>query len=465
MDKKNEIVGNPSFAKISSTLQFIRVVNKISDVLIKLKIKPKSVISMKQQTDDLLNQAEILTIPDRFNAAFSSNGWIATDSFSLDVMKRSVELAERDNKEAAEIEILEWFTKDTINLFAITRANQFHKVHGRFDQLHEALKLFIEERYMAAVPLILIACDGFASEILKGKSPFDKEVDLSCFDTISGHATSLPALIKKITKSVGTSSDEEMTIPLRHGILHGRSLGYANKTVCAKAWLLMIALVDWAVAKADEEKRKENYHEEKNITLKDVFRQLLKTQKARVAIDEWHPIERVAPFNEPTDPSLPEYAMEEFLSAWQNKNYGKMANRAMNFADKTITKLAGELRRDTEFVELTAFEILRVKQSTVCRADVRINAKAKTLTQEVDGDFDMLMFKYLPDGELSIFNESEGKWRVQQGFIFKIMRGKACVPTRGVRGTCRGLGHRERSDRRPSPRRVLINEVAIACLR
>jgi len=423
-DKKNGIVDNPSVASISSMMPLMKFMNNICGLLVKFKIRPKSVVSWKKQTDELLNQAEILTIPDRFNAAFSNDGWISTESFSLDVMKRSVELAESGKKEAAEIEILEWFTEDTINHFAITRSNKHQKVHGRYEQLHEALKLFVEERYMAAVPLILIACDGFASEVLGDKSPFDKGVDLSCFDTISGHATSLPALIKKITKSVGTSSDEEMTLPLRHGILHGRSLGYANKAVCAKAWLLMIALVDWARAKENEEKRKEDYLEEKNITFKDLGRQILKTQKMRVAIDEWQPIERVAPFDKPIDQSLPEFALEEFLSSWQNKNYGKMAGRAMNSDNKTTKKLAGELRRDTEFVELTSFEILSVKQSTVSRTDVRVNAKAKALSEEVDGDFNMLMFKLLPDGSPSAFNETEGKWRVQQNCIFKIMHGR-----------------------------------------
>ena len=89
---------------------------------------------------------------------------------------------------------------------------------------------------MAAVPLILIACDGFVSGVL-GTSPFEKDADLSVFDSIVGHPTSLPALIGMLRKGVRKTSDERLDVPLRHGILHGRSLGYANRRVCYKAWI------------------------------------------------------------------------------------------------------------------------------------------------------------------------------------------------------------------------------------
>jgi hypothetical protein len=40
----------------------------------------------------------------------------------------------------------------------------------------------------------------------------------------------------------------------RHGILHGRDINYANKTVAAKCWAALFALNDWARAVKDGKK-------------------------------------------------------------------------------------------------------------------------------------------------------------------------------------------------------------------
>ena len=201
--------------------------------------------------DNMLQEEDILTLPDRFNEAFACDGWIATGSLSPNTMRNALRLYESGRIQEAEEELLAWFQEDRINLFAIMRAKQFNKAGKRWDQLREALKLTFEERYWSAVPLILIACDSFASDVL-GTSPFEKNADLTVFDSIVGHPDSLQTLIKQLAKGVQKSSDEDMTLPLRHGILHGQSLGYANRVVCMKAWLLMIALVDWACDKASK---------------------------------------------------------------------------------------------------------------------------------------------------------------------------------------------------------------------
>ena len=122
-------------------------------------------------------------------------------------MQTALELYEAGKNQQAEHEIIAWFQEDTINRFAIERAKRFNKAKNRWHQLREALKLTFEERYWSAVPLILIACDGFASDVL-GTSPFKKDADLTAFDSITGHPDSLPFLIKELTKSVQKSSDE-----------------------------------------------------------------------------------------------------------------------------------------------------------------------------------------------------------------------------------------------------------------
>ena len=234
-NKKNgsRIEDNPSAKMISDVLPVVKMTKLFTSFAKKIGINNERLDRIHRDASDALQQSDILTLPDRFNDAFARKGWIATGSMSTDAMRTALELYEAGKTQQPEDEIIAWLQEDTISR-AIERAKRFNKAGNRWHQLREALKLTLEERYWSAVPLILIACDGFASDIL-GTSPFAKDADLTAFDSIPGHPNSLPFLIKALTGVVRKSSDKELTLPLRNGILHGRSMGYANRIVCMKA--------------------------------------------------------------------------------------------------------------------------------------------------------------------------------------------------------------------------------------
>ncbi len=146
---------------MKTLLPSLKVIGSAVGFLGKLGIKREAFMAFKSQIDDIARQADILDLPDRFNAAFGCKGWITVGSaLSVDVMNSALELHNAGKDEEAEQALVEWFTKEHIELFAITRARRFHQAMLRDDQLREALKLYLEERYIAAVPLILIACDA-----------------------------------------------------------------------------------------------------------------------------------------------------------------------------------------------------------------------------------------------------------------------------------------------------------------
>ena len=214
----SRIADNPSARTASNALILAKATRFITGLFKTLPIKNENVDRLHQAADAAINQSDIFDLPDRFNDAFADEGWIATSSMSVEVMRKAIELSESAHKQEAEEVILDWFRQETIALFAIERSKRFSKSRTRWDQLLEALKLTFEERYWSAIPLILIACDGFASDVL-GTSPFEKDADLTVFDSVVGHPTSLPNLIRKVTKGVRKSTDEKLTLPLRHGIL------------------------------------------------------------------------------------------------------------------------------------------------------------------------------------------------------------------------------------------------------
>ena len=225
-DKKEHpaIAQNPSARMISDALPLLRLARLVTSFAKRIGTPNENLERINRVANDVLQRSDVLTLPDRFNDAFAQEGWVAIGSMSVETMQKAVDLYEAGKKQEAEDEIIAWFQEDTINLFAINRAKTFNKAGNRWHQLREALKLTFEERYWAAVPLILIACDGFASDVL-GTSPFKKNADLTAFDSVAGHPNSLLFLIKALTKGVQKSSDKELTLPLRHGILHGQSLG------------------------------------------------------------------------------------------------------------------------------------------------------------------------------------------------------------------------------------------------
>ena len=422
-DQPTRISDNPSAKRINEALVIAKMARALTGFLKKLSITNESIETIHRAADAALSEAEIVDLPDRFNNAFSSDGWIATGSMSADTMRQALRLYESGERQAAEEVILSWFDRERIAFCAIQRAKPFNKAMNRWNQLQEALNLTLEERYWSAVPLVLIGCDGFASDVL-GISPFEKDADLTAFDSIVGHPHSLQRLIGMITKSVRQSSDNQLSLPLRHGILHGRSLGYANRTVCMKAWLLMIALVDWAHDKTTEEERRLEDQASSEGTFRDVVQKLRKVKSDRRIMEAHEVRESLGPFGPTVDKNSPEHAIIEFLNAWTRENFGVMAERSVNLSHQSVKKMAGQLRRDAELVKLRNFELRAVRQTTVARADAVAYLRGTTLMGDVEGEYEIVAFRYSANGELPMPTDI-GTWRVQEACMYKLLHGRA----------------------------------------
>jgi hypothetical protein len=430
MGKKSDRIADlPSAHEVAESLPFIRFTRALANLALKIGLGGEKAKRIVESADQALSQVDILDLPDRFNAAFVDRGWIATSSLSLEVMRAALKSHEAGNTDAGEAIILDWvLMSDTINLSAIMRSKAFNVAQDRWHQLREALALTQEDRYWSAVPLILLASDGFASDVL-GTSPFEKNADLSLFDSMVAHPTALPALIAHLTKGVRKSSDDLLSLPLRHGILHGRSLGYANRTVCGKAWMLMIALVDWAADKRDEEARRAKNEARRSTDWRAISASLKKNQADKRAIEAFVPLSWDGPFDSELSESDPPFAFHEFLAGWEARNFGLMAKRAVNITQQKQGHLAGRMRADTEHIQLTAFKILSVKQTTVARAEARVFMLGKTLKGEVKGEFAILAFRHTASGDVAMPNDA-GVWHVQQGCVFDLMHNRTAAKPR-----------------------------------
>ena len=100
-----------------------------------------------------------------------------------------------------------------------------------------------------------------------------------------------------------------------------------------------------------------------------------------------------------------------------------MAKRSVNLSNMSTAKMAGQLRRDGELIELGDFELRLVRQVTVARADAVAYLTGRIMRGDVDGEYRIISFRYTENGEVAMPADS-GIWRVQEACMFELLHGR-----------------------------------------
>ena len=127
----------------------------------------------------------------------------------------------------------------------------------RKDIIEKAHSHFLQEDYISCIPLILMMADGAANDVLP-KGIFAEGIDITIWNHI-GTLYGIEEYIKSFMPSRKTTRGDAITIPYRHGILHGRDTGYGTEKVALKAWALLFNLCDLFIAKTNEPLEKRKY--------------------------------------------------------------------------------------------------------------------------------------------------------------------------------------------------------------
>lgn len=193
---------------------------------------------------------ERVGIPDRFNAQLGRRGWAAFEDMDAEVAGRAVLLAGGGDPDGAERLLVRHFNAETIARGIGRLAEDLEPFRVRRELLIKAVEDHREGRYHASVPVVLAQLDGVADDLTGGKGFFvspRKSAHLLAQDSIAGHQSGLVSLSATMSKERRRTSTNDHEIPYRHGILHGKDLGYDNEKVSAKAFAALIALGSWAV--------------------------------------------------------------------------------------------------------------------------------------------------------------------------------------------------------------------------
>ena len=360
----------------------------------------ESTLENTQDPDQLVEDLE--TIPDKFNEIFLSRGWLAYGNMDFNVMKRAVNIAERDSEEfpgddrppveIAENELVSYYDRETIQ-FQLTRLKQINAFGPRSVLAYKALNDYEAGRYYASTLAVLSIMDGMvlqvSSAINEGATEgvWVNQADLEAWDSVAAYSNGLKKLVGDdlLHQTRGKTVVEDIDMPYRHGIMHGQDLGYDNKLVAAKTWATLFAVGEWAL-KAENGELEEPTREyadtptevvlESISQIKDATKQYQGIQKKKRRAEEWEPRgwvvgDQIPTTNDPDDyeKGTPERDLITFLNKWQSENYGHMADFLRDGSVETDPEF---VRGQFERTKLKSFNFLNVTDCSSLKTEISV---------------------------------------------------------------------------------------------
>lgn len=431
MEKKDNIADLPSYSKIRKDVQGANAISKVVKFLSFFGIKNDGLNEAFSKIPDLKKEVEHLsTLPDRFNSHFARLGWISHESMNSPLMEKAVELADNNDISGAETILANHFTSTEISWLQ-HRFRVSPEFSIRFELIEKAYKDTLEKRFHSCVPLLLTIIDGAVNDISKSKGFFSENTELKAWDSIAAHSSGLTAIKDIFNASRKKTNSEEIFLPYRNGILHGRDLKFDNQLVVGKCWLTLFAVNDWARALKEE---KENPPiPEKQLTFGESWRELKKTivehQEWKVKsdlrwkeLDNWKPRENIniepSNFNE----FSPEKTAFEIAESWKNKNYGNIAKLIHRFSDKEINigTEAGKIRRELEYKKLISFKIKSVRDEAPAISEITMDVVYQLYDNEKTKEIVLRMICKADDGQMGMNGKENMSWEFIDNFFYSL---------------------------------------------
>jgi hypothetical protein len=429
MTQKNKISDNPSYAKLRTDVVGFSMLGRIIKIFSFFGSKNSELKNALSKLPELKKQTEqFLQLPDKFNEHFSKSGWIAHESMNAPLMEKVTDLADESNFEQAENELAFYFTSPQID-WLLNRFKTSPELALRYKLIKLAYQDTLEKRYYSAVPILLMTIDGIVNDISKSKGFFSGGTDLTAWDSIAAHSSGLSAIRDIFNATRKKTNDQEIFLPYRNGILHGRDLKYDNKYVVGKCWCTLFAIFDWKQA-LQKHKDNPSIHEKK-LTLKESLNEIKKIlndfQKRKVLlkdIEEWKP--RQINQSEIEIDNFKKYSPEKeahsLFKNWQDKNYGKIAEQQYHFASKDVNlgKEAGKVRSELFDKELKEYKIISIIDEAPAISVITINIKYEFNDVAMEKQIALRMICKLENGETAINGQENIKWTFINKFMYDL---------------------------------------------
>ncbi|MCW3074626.1 MAG: zinc chelation protein SecC [Flaviaesturariibacter sp.] len=434
----DRIEDNPTYKKFKKDLEGAAALHKIVKFFAFFGLKSKKVTEAFSQLPELQQQFEKLSkTPDKFNDYFAKRGWIAYESINAALMDKCITLADAGNLEDAEIELTSHYSSPELK-WPIAWLKAIPAFRLRYHFLRLAYEDTLAERYHSVVLSLLTIMDGAVNDISKSKGFFADNTDLTAWDSMAAHSTGLSVLKEIFSESRKRTSSETIDLPFRNGIVHGRDLGYANKTVAAKCWAALFAIGEWA--KSIQDGKKVPAHEEPILSFKENLEQLKSAIKEYSAIKKrsnevskkvkaWKPRNLTVGVDIPENGSSEEYEAFTpekealtFLENWKRKNFGAIAKQIHRFTKEEINynTEAGRIRNAFKNKELVNYKILKVVDCVPAISEVFVSTTILSNEQTFEKEIKLRLIYEDNQGSTLILGEPGGSWTFIEDFFYNI---------------------------------------------
>lgn len=434
----DRIEDNPSHKKLKKELDGADALSKLTDLFSLFGANPKDLKEAFEPLADIQKQFELLTkSPDKFNDYFSKKGWIAHESMNHDLMLTCIEFADKGQIELAEQELINYYSSDRMQwlTYQLKSTKEFSI---RYSLIKAAYEDTIAEKYYACIPVLLLVIDGGVNDIDRNKGFFAENTDLTAWDSIAAHSSGLATLKEIFNDTRKRTTEEEITMPYRHGILHGRDINYANKTVAAKCWAALFALNDWAKAVKDGKKNpppdepKLSFSESINelkATLENYTESQKRNKEVSRKVDEWAARNLEIGIDIPIkgspneyDEFTPEREAILFIENWKNKNYGAIAKQIHFFTKGEVNwgKEAGKVRKIFQNKVLKDYAITNIKDCSPAITEVTLSVEIIYEEKEYNKEITLRLIYDGLNGEILVFGDKGGQWKFIESFFHKI---------------------------------------------
>lgn len=364
---------------------------------------------------------ELSTIPDRFNDMFAERGWIMHADMSLDAAKEALSVAEEAGVDEAENVLVASYAPDEVE-WMLRRMHSVAAFRPRMRLAELALRDYADGRYHASIPVVLAQLDGMVSQVhAERRGFFAEDGDMTAWDSIAAHETGLNTLALLFKQGRRTLNISPISIPYRHGILHGWDVVYDSVLVAAKSWAALFATREWAL-KAERGELKEPVPEPEP-SLWEILDKVQKNKATRERVKQWRPRELLVGRDMPVsgravdyEESSPERAIVEYLELWQKQNYGHMAR----YLDIPFSGGDGispqRVREALDDCRLEGFRLIQVSDEAPTVTEISLELE---LRREDDLDRTLKTFRlvFWGDDVVVMRGDPRGRWRIINWYV------------------------------------------------
>jgi hypothetical protein len=190
-------------------------------------------------------------------AALTSIGWAISDLANPRIYDRATEMLEAGDQEASEEELEEYWNEAgklesaVLRVLRVATHSEIRIKVGR--RRLELLELAVVDhrsgRFHASVPVVLAQAEGMVRDVI-GSSPYQQASRLTDDVSRGGHPDILQPIFKASGETMNRTVLEDAGLfPTRHGILHGRTLGYDTRRNSTKALVAIAELATFCQAR------------------------------------------------------------------------------------------------------------------------------------------------------------------------------------------------------------------------